>query len=189
MPGKQTILAALAASALPAHNMPDINIEPRMDDLAAQFEASLSQVAGTLHANASVELLQDKVNSLIAEGMQVLSLVDGVQGNRQLPATPHELKDIDFAVIEGELAVAENGAVWVPEQESHRVTPFICENLLLAVKQDALVANMHQAVSRLTLRSGSCGAFIAGPSKTADIEQSLVVGAHGACSLDVYLIR
>ena len=28
--------------------------------------------------------------------------------------------------------------------------------------------------------------FLAGPSKTADIEQSLVIGAHGARSLVVY---
>ncbi|HXB07491.1 MAG TPA: LUD domain-containing protein, partial [Puia sp.] len=30
--------------------------------------------------------------------------------------------------------------------------------------------------------------FIAGPSKTADIEQSLVLGAHGPRSLTVFLL-
>jgi L-lactate dehydrogenase complex protein LldG len=30
--------------------------------------------------------------------------------------------------------------------------------------------------------------FVAGPSKTADIEQSLVIGAHGPKSLTVLLI-
>ncbi|MGB5382965.1 MAG: LUD domain-containing protein, partial [Lutimonas sp.] len=30
--------------------------------------------------------------------------------------------------------------------------------------------------------------FISGPSKTADIEQSLVIGAQGALSLTVFII-
>jgi len=30
--------------------------------------------------------------------------------------------------------------------------------------------------------------FLAGPSKTADIEQSLVIGAHGAKGLMVYIL-
>ena len=188
MPGRNEILSALANTALDKQPMPVIDIAPNMEDLTGQFETNLATVAGTLHKNANLELVQDKVNSLIAEGLQVLSLVDGVTGNRAVPATPHELKDIDYAVISGELAVAENGAIWVKEQPQHRVTPFICENLLLVVAEENLVANMHQAVTKLTLESGSCGAFIAGPSKTADIEQSLVVGAHGACSLGVYLV-
>jgi L-lactate dehydrogenase complex protein LldG len=32
------------------------------------------------------------------------------------------------------------------------------------------------------------GAFIAGPSKTADIEQSLVLGAHGPKTMTVFLL-
>ena len=72
-------------------------------------------------------------------------------------------------------------------QTSHRVTPFICENLILALAKDNIVANMHQAVKQVALQPGELGLFIAGPSKTADIEQALVVGAHGACSLNVYL--
>jgi L-lactate dehydrogenase complex protein LldG len=50
------------------------------------------------------------------------------------------------------------------------------------------VPNLHQAAKEITLASGEFGVFIAGPSKTADIEQALVVGAHGACSLNVYLL-
>ncbi|MDP6229967.1 MAG: LUD domain-containing protein, partial [Candidatus Marinimicrobia bacterium] len=33
------------------------------------------------------------------------------------------------------------------------------------------------------------GYFISGPSKTADIEQCLVIGAHGARSLIVFVIQ
>ena len=33
------------------------------------------------------------------------------------------------------------------------------------------------------------GVFIAGPSKTADIEQSLVLGAHGPKTMTVFVIE
>jgi L-lactate dehydrogenase complex protein LldG len=59
-----------------------------------------------------------------------------------------------------------------------------------------IVDHMHAAYDRLGVAGlgGSAfaqpmfGAFISGPSKTADIEQSLVIGAHGPRSLTVFLL-
>jgi L-lactate dehydrogenase complex protein LldG len=47
---------------------------------------------------------------------------------------------------------------------------------------------MHEAYGRLSVGSSSLGVFISGPSKTADIEQSLVIGAHGPRSMTVFLV-
>lgn len=189
MSSKLAILKELKESSILDHAMPTINIAPRLDDLVQQFETNLSSVAGVLHRDSGVEGVQNKVNELVADGQQVISLVSEVTANRETPADPHELQDIDFAVIQGEVAVAENGAIWVKQPDNgHRNTPFICENLLLVIRHEDLVANMHEAVKKITLESGKFGSFIAGPSKTADIEQALVVGAHGACSLNVYMI-
>lgn len=186
MSNKHTILSALKQSALDQHAMPAMDVVANNDDLVGQFNASLNTVAGTLHSEGGLAALQKAVDELIQQNMQVISLLDGIKGNRQVPETAHDLADIDYAVIPGDLGVAENGAIWV-NQPSHRVTPFICENLILALAKDNIVANMHQAVKQVALQPGELGLFIAGPSKTADIEQALVVGAHGACSLNVYL--
>lgn len=102
---------------------------------------------------------------------------------------PHELANINLAIIEGQWAVAENGAIWVDEQHlPHRALPMITQFLAIVIRQSAIVPNMHDAYNRIKVDRTGFGTFIAGPSKTADIEQSLVIGAHGARSLVVYIL-
>jgi L-lactate dehydrogenase complex protein LldG len=47
---------------------------------------------------------------------------------------------------------------------------------------------MHQAYQQIDVASSGFGSFIAGPSKTADIEQSLVIGAHGPRSMTLFML-
>ncbi|WKN33307.1 LUD domain-containing protein [Porifericola rhodea] len=102
---------------------------------------------------------------------------------------PHELELLNLSVFEGELGVAENGAIWLSEDRLiHRAAPFITQHLILLIREDQLVDKMHAAYAALRYHDYGHGVFIAGPSKTADIEQSLVVGAHGPKSLLVVML-
>jgi L-lactate dehydrogenase complex protein LldG len=96
---------------------------------------------------------------------------------------------VDFAILPGKFGVAENGAVWVSDERvRHRVIYFLAQHLALVVPADQIVNNMHEAYEPLRFDGPGFGTFISGPSKTADIEQSLVIGAHGARSLTVLLM-
>lgn len=96
------------------------------------------------------------------------------------------LAEVEVLEIDGEFGVAENGAIWLTEEAlPHRVAPFICQHLVINVSK--IVPNMHAAYEELKKPNSSFGLFLAGPSKTADIEQSLVIGAHGARSLTVVI--
>lgn len=96
------------------------------------------------------------------------------------------LAEVEVLEIDGAFGVAENGAIWLTEESlPHRVAPFICQHLVINVSE--IVPNMHMAYERLGHVKSGFGLFLAGPSKTADIEQSLVIGAHGARSLTVII--
>ena len=102
---------------------------------------------------------------------------------------PHELEKLDFAVLKGHFGVAENAAVWVTDDTvRHRVLYFIPQHLAIVVPASRVLNNRHEAYSQMTVGQHAFAGFISRPSKTGDIEQSLVIGAHGARSLIVYLV-
>ena len=102
---------------------------------------------------------------------------------------PHSLENVELCILEAQFGVAENGALWLTEaQMGQRVAPFITQNLAVVVKKSDMVPTMHHAYDRIAQAEYPFGLFLAGPSKTADIEQSLVLGAHGSRSMTVFLM-
>jgi L-lactate dehydrogenase complex protein LldG len=102
---------------------------------------------------------------------------------------PHALEDVDLAILPGQFGVAENAAIWITDERiPQRVIYFLCQHLALVIPADQIVNNLFEAYQRIQFPGPRFGTFIAGPSKTADIEQSLVIGAHGPKSLTVFLV-
>jgi L-lactate dehydrogenase complex protein LldG len=163
-------------------------------DPVAQFAGVLEMIGGRCIRVGSEAEIAGVLKTLpqYASATQVLSLVPGAcPGTTTMEQIndPHDLADIDFAILPGDVAVAENAAVWVNDaQVRHRVIFFLCQHLALVVRMSDLVHNLHQAYERLCVTASPFGGFIAGPSKTADIEQSLVIGAHGPRSMTVFLV-
>jgi L-lactate dehydrogenase complex protein LldG len=125
-----------------------------------------------------VEILASTIEPLDSKGIDLKSV-----------KKPHDLKDVDLAVIKGEFCVAENGAVWVLQPtQIHRALYFIAKKLLFVVKKENIVDTMHDAYKKIDFENAGYGVFISGPSKTADIEQTLVIGAHGALEAGVVFI-
>jgi L-lactate dehydrogenase complex protein LldG len=187
MSSREVILESLRKSAVPAALAPAPLTGIRYADPLKQFEETLLAVGGRLVRGGDLANLD-----VYANAAKIASLVPGIPSrNLDLHSIgdPHELDGFDVAVIPGEFGVAENGAVWVPGEAlaPHRAIFVIAQHLILVVPGDQIVDNLHQAYQRIQWRPNSFGIFISGPSKTADIEQSLVMGAHGARSCTVIL--
>ena len=123
---------------------------------------------------------------------RVFSAIPEVQGNVDLNQTAdaHDLDNLDFVVYPGEFAVAENGAVWLTDRKLETPGDILSLRNFWCWSFDALIwcKTMHEAYERAKPPRPGFGLFLSGPSKTADIEQSLVIGAHGCRELQVYIV-
>lgn len=151
-------------------------------DKIAQFEKIIQTVGGKAILT-SEDKLDETIKSLYTDEKVIASNVKGCTLNNideNDIDDPHKLQDIDLAVVKGEFAVAENGAVWIKNSDNrHRSLYFIAQNIVIVVKKTDILNNMHEAYERISFEDKGYGVFVSGPSKTADIEQALVIGAHG----------
>ncbi len=164
-------------------SLPDYsNFGLTFEDKHSHFSTMLESVGGKALCIKKEEL-DETVKSLYPDETVITSNVEGfllANFDANEENDPHNLKDIDLAIVKGEFAVAENGAVWVKNSDNrHRALYFIAQNIVLVLEKSAIVNNMHEAYDLISFGEPSYGTFISGPSKTADIEQSLVIGAHG----------
>ncbi|WNJ19023.1 LUD domain-containing protein [Pontibacter sp. G13] len=193
---KSRILSAIDRAGMPKVPLPKIPVFDPPASPLEQFEASIASAKGnTIRCQIweFPQLVKDWIANSCSSGAFVLSGIDSLTGYadfKDLPETAQQLAHLDIAVLEGKFGVAENGAIWLPESVmGHRSVPFICQHLILVIPTSTIAPNMHEAYKRISLKDCGYGVFIGGPSKTADIEQSLVVGAHGPRSLTVFLLE
>ncbi len=196
MSSRDSILAALRSGAPAAVPLPEPPCAITYDDPVKQFGEVLAAVGGkAIRVESAADLdAQLKKLEVYAQAKKIAVRVPGVSGaNVDLDGVedPHQLEGIDLAILPGTLAVAENAAVWVDGDclGLNRAIFVIAQHLVLVVPGDRIVHNMQEAYSRIRFEGLGFGVFISGPSKTADIEQSLVIGAHGARSCTVFVVR
>jgi L-lactate dehydrogenase complex protein LldG len=65
----------------------------------------------------------------------------------------------------------------------------LAEHVIVVLQRSRIVPHLHAAYAAIDVRREDFGVFLAGPSKTADIEQALVIGAHGAKRVTVLLVE
>lgn len=190
--GKAEILKAVKANKPAEVPIPNLDIQAgNGQDLLSLYQDRLEKGGGeVLTAKDKTEALQ-MVKERMGDYQYVAGIFEEINTMHLAQITdPHDLELMDLAVFEGQLGVAENGAIWVNEDDLiHRVAPFITQHLVLLIREDRLLPDMHHAYKTLREHDYGHGVFIAGPSKTADIEQSLVIGAHGPKSLLVIVLR
>lgn len=189
---RDKILAAIKANQPELVSVPVVDIKTEISgQLKDRFSQMLTGIGGEVVEISNLDPVIQDMKSELELGNLVVNLVPEIgelSSNITELTSARELEAVQKVFISGILGVAENGAVWVDQSKMvNRLLPFICQHLVIVLDSKELVTDMHEAYARVQSDKEGFGTFIAGPSKTADIEQSLVIGAHGARSLVVYL--
>ena len=204
---KEDLLNKLRHNTHTQYDMPKTDIKGiRYEDTLKQFIRMTESVGGHVIADASAD---DDLNALalraypeakvFASDLKEITLdalkaatagnPDGIElRDPDAVAEANELNGTDVAVVRGQVGVAENGCVWIPQTMKEKALLFISEYLVIVIEKKNVVDNMHEAYARIEMDPRyNFGTFISGPSKTADIEQALVIGAQAARGVTVIL--
>jgi len=172
-------------------DMPDMNMTGIVyDDPLAQFCETVVAVGGKVAMLADGEGVNEAIKRLYPDAKVFASNLSEITIATLNPDTVAEAQDLngtDVGILRGELGVAENACVWVPQTMKEKAVMFISEELVLLLDRNKLVNNMHEAYAKIAMNDYGYGCFISGPSKTADIEQALVMGAQAARGVTVML--
>ncbi|MFL5606468.1 MAG: lactate utilization protein C [Gemmatimonadaceae bacterium] len=194
MTAREMILSAVRSARPAPIALPDVDAAratwtPPTLDVLGRFVAA-ARAAGTdvvLSDRAALAHVVEKLAPTAATRM--LSTIPALPGTVPLSADASTLASLELFACEAVIGVAENGAVWIPlSRLGARAAAFLAEHVIIVLARAAVVSDLHEAYARIDVAAEVFGIFVAGPSKTADIEQALVIGAHGPKRLTLVLV-
>jgi L-lactate dehydrogenase complex protein LldG len=151
------------------------------------FRARLEALDGRLHETGSLDEARATMTELIGDGT-----VSRWDDDRLAGLAPEaEPRDADVSLIVADVAVADTGAIGFAHGPGRtRAAGLLPDRQIALLHADDLVASMAEALRRW-FDGGQAKAanvvFAAGPSRTADIEQKMMLGVHAPRSLDIVM--
>lgn len=205
------IRAALAGepeSSPPGYELWPAGTWPEPPDLAARFFEELARVQGEGRRCGSLDEARKAVAELFEQlGRPQVGLVERSLTRAavtDLPADhvvippadadPRRLAELPLAVLPAEFALADTGSVVLqPRHPAERLLCYLPTVAVVIAQTSQLVAHLSDIWDQVSQRLADPSLLgetllVTGPSRTADIEKKLVLGAHGPKRLVVLLV-
>ena len=173
-------------------------------DLVERFAKAFTAAGGFLLRGPVETAMSDLGEMLRAEGVTALFFPEDDAAAREIAValvpfgpfhltTGAEVRGGSAAVTAGfraaEAAIAETGTIVETSAGGKTLLPGLIADVHVSiVRVDSVVARMDEALASFTADPPRNISFLTGPSKTADIEQTLTVGAHGPKKAIVLLL-
>lgn len=202
------IRAALAAGPAPAPPAPDwaAPVHPPLPaaDPAITFAENFQRIGGEFFYCENLALLSIKLRAWLAErlpaGQKFYVWEPALQALLRAAKVPFEAGEADFraqaavGLTSCEALVARTGSIVVaPATASGRRLSIYPDQHLVLARPSQVVPEIGDALRAVQARYGSqlpsMLSLTTGPSRTADIEKTLVLGAHGPRRLSLFLLE
>jgi L-lactate dehydrogenase complex protein LldG len=152
----------------------------------ARWADAPSEIARFLRENNCPATLRMGSDSRLAAMPWGETTLESLQG-------PSDRRDVN-AVSSAFAGIAETGTLALVSGAANPTTlNFLPDNHVVVLPGDAILADYESAFAKLRAAYGKGGAprtlnFITGPSRSADIEQTLLLGAHGPRRLHIVIV-
>jgi len=202
------IRTALAAGPAPTPPGPDwvAPVHPPLPaaDLTVLFAENFRRIGGEFFYCENVAQLGSELRAWLTErlpaGQQFYAWEPGMQALLTAAQVPFQATEADFrmqaavGLTSCEALVARTGSILVaPATASGRRLSIYPDQHIVLARPSQVVAEIGDALRAAQARYGaqlpSMLSLTTGPSRTADIEKTLVLGAHGPRRLSLFLLE
>ena len=168
------------------------------EDQAVQFAQAFSEVKGKFVYNENEAGLEQNLKALLSRYTNIFCLEKNLQrilsnGGIAFETNEARLKDIEVSITSCEALIGRTGSVMVTSatQSGRRLSVYAPVHIVIAYN-DQLFPEIKDALQHIrTKYNGTMPSMLSittGPSRTSDIEKTLVLGAHGPKEMFVFLV-
>jgi L-lactate dehydrogenase complex protein LldG len=171
---------------------------PTEKELAIGFAEKFTSLLGKFVYCADEKELVHQLSALIEakQWQKIYSLETGWLKNMRShdfnPVTTHDLESCDASITLCESLVARTGTIVLSSQQLSGRTASVYAPIHICIAYThQLVFDISDSLNRFTTQPDSIPSMISfatGPSRTADIEKTLVVGVHGPKEVYCFLV-
>lgn len=173
-------------------------LTPADEDLLVLFSDRFTEAGGKFFLiDNELEFVEGMVDlGLYYKWKNIVCTEDGLSNLLTECELPHELdpeklRDADVSITTCEMLIAQTGSIIVSTKNQSRAAALYSPVHIVLARASQLVPDLKEALMRYRQTPGrlpSALTMITGPSRTADIEGRLVVGAHGPQQLYCFVI-
>ena len=170
---------------------------PGAEAALGQVDAIIGEVGATRIVRSGQTVFDDVPvdTALQLRGIEVVPVVRGPNATRE--ELREQMRGADIGLTGTDYALAETGSlVILPRQGLSRLVSLVPPVHVALVRPEEVLESLHDLflLRRLVFkrRGGEMGSylnFITGPSRTADIEMTIVQGVHGPRSVHMVIIE